>query len=373
MASIARMRLLPAQDHQHPVSDHKVTCRIYSDLAQVEAVAGAALTRERVPALFDRFAWYAHTYRLCGVGGAPLVVHAADGPAAAWLFLTLDADSHARALASWYTLAFAPVFCGTPGPAQREALLAAMARALTQAAVTVALSPMPEPACRMMERSFAAHGWFAAAEPVDHNWTTQIAGRSFAEFWAGRPGQLRKTVKSKRNQANMQIAIHTAFNAGAWADYADVYADSWKPDEGSLDFLRAMAEREGRAGTLRLGIGSIGGAAVAAQLWTCENGVAIAHKVAHRESARALSPGSILSAAMFARAIDDDRVATIDFGTGNQPYKASWMEQCAPLYSLRLFNKTQAAGLVAAARAYARQMAGKSRQGAMMLRARLAG
>ena len=81
------------------------------------------------------------------------------------------------------------------------------------------------------------------------------------------------------------------------------------PQEGSPAFLRALAEQEGAAGTLRLGIAyDAGGRAVAAQFWLVEDGVATIHKLAHREDARAGSPGSLLSQAMFRAAIDDDRV-----------------------------------------------------------------
>ena len=73
----------------------------------------------------------------------------------------------------------------------------------------------------------------------------------------------------------------------AWADYEAVYAASWKPEEGSPAFLRALAEQEGAAGTLRLGIARRGGRPVAAQLWTVESGVATIHKLAYVEDERA--------------------------------------------------------------------------------------
>ena len=77
--------------------------------------------------------------------------------------------------------------------------------------------------------------------------------------------------------------------------YEDVYEKSWKPTEGSPAFLRALAEAEGKAGTLRLGLALASGKPVAAQFWLVENGEATIHKLAHRESgAQASSLRSIL-------------------------------------------------------------------------------
>ena len=57
-----------------------------------------------------------------------------------------------------------------------------------------------------------------------------------------------------------------------------------------------------------------------------ENGTAYIHKLAHRESAKPLSAGTTLSAALFERVIDVDNVDLVDFGTGNDAYKSDWME-----------------------------------------------
>src|SRR3546814_7125293 len=93
----------------------------------------------------------------------------------------------------------------------------------------------------------------------------------------------------------VDLEIHDRFSPAIWKDYEAVYENSWKPEEGSLSFLRAIAEQEGEAGHLRMGIARSDGLAVAAQLWTVENGVALIHKLAHREDAGAGSPGTLLS------------------------------------------------------------------------------
>ncbi|HYD36559.1 MAG TPA: GNAT family N-acetyltransferase, partial [Allosphingosinicella sp.] len=145
--------------------------------------------------------------------------------------------------------------------------------------------------------------------------------------------------------------IHRAFDPDAWTAYESVYAASWKPEEGSPAFLRALAEREGAAGRLRLGIARKDAAPLAAQLWLVEDGTAWIHKLAYREDARALSPGTVLSMAMFRSALDDDRVERIDYGTGDEPYKRDWMDERATLWRLEAFDPRSPRGLAGAARA----------------------
>jgi hypothetical protein len=325
--------------------------KIFFNLEDAEPLARSELERTVLPSLFDRYDWFARTYALCPVEGTPLVAHAQDGSCGAWLFLTADAKGHARALSSWYTLAFRPVFQGNPAEAGKVALMHQIARQLDAHVTSITLSPMHGEDCQRMASVFRSAGWMAIPRQCDANWTADVSGMTFSDYWAQRPGKLRKTVKAKRKQAGMEIAIHREFDASAWAEYEQVYADSWKPEEGAAAFLKDMARIEGAAGALRLGIGRIAGRAVAAQLWTCENGTAIVHKVAHRQSAHNLSVGSILSAAMFEHAIDVDRVERIDFGTGDEPYKASWMTSRAPLYVLTLFNLRSGAGRISAAKA----------------------
>jgi hypothetical protein len=329
--------------------------QIFHTLADVEPLASEQLKREGLISLFDRYDWFARTANECPMAGEPIIANASVGGYGAWLFLCRDEAGHAAAISSWYTLAFRPVFRGNPPPEVQARLLTAIALELRGHVASITLSPMQAGDCAITRSAFRDAGWLTLADKTDCNWTTNVSGKSFADYWAQRPGQLRKTVKSKRAKANMDITILSHFDEAAWADYEDVYAHSWKPAEGASKFLRSMAEFEGAAGALRLGIGRIDGQPVAAQFWTCENGTAIAHKVAHREDARHLSPGSILSAAMFERLIDGDRVRCIDFGTGDNDYKRSWMDSCQPLYTLRLYNKRRAAGLSAAATATSRK------------------
>jgi hypothetical protein len=216
-------------------------------------------------------------------------------------------------------------------------LLAALTRSLA-AAGAVRLAPMPESAGEALAAAFRASGWIGTLEACDTNHILELNGRSFDAYWAARPGALRETVRRKGGKGIVSLRIETSFSAADWDAYEAIYARSWKPEEGNPAFLRRFAMAESAAGALRMGMAVIGGEPVAAQFWTVEGGTAWIHKLAHDEASRKHSPGTLLSAALFRHVIDVDRVHTVDFGTGDNPYKRDWMEAARPRYALSFYR-----------------------------------
>ncbi|GAA0730946.1 GNAT family N-acetyltransferase [Sphingomonas japonica] len=306
-----------------------VEVTVFDDLGAVARDAGGALDREAQPSLFDRLDWFDRTAAHCPPGGKPMIARARNGLGTAWLFLSREGSS-AQALASWYTLDFDIVRSG-----DAKAAVAALARNLDGIS-HISLAPVADPA--EIADAFLAAGWQVFIEPTTVNWRTQPPA-DFDVFWESRPSRLRNTVKRKAKKADLDIRIHRSFDADAWEAYRAIYAASWKPEEGSWDFMRSFADAEGAAGTLRLGIAYHDGAPVAAQLWHVENGRATIHKLAYVDSAKDLSPGSILSHAMFRHVIEQDRPDLIDYGTGDQPYKADWMDEALPLYRIECYHR----------------------------------
>lgn len=288
--------------------------------------------------LFDRALWFDGLHRYCLASQAPHIAYAADRGDAVKLHLVANGRSGFTAMANWYSFIWRPVFGGNPDAAKRRALLDAAARKLSRATHRVILSPVPDEdgSASLIAESFAAAGWLVSREPCDENHVLHVRGRSFDEYWATRPGQLRSTVKRKGNKGIVDLRIETRFDAQSWADYETIYARSWKPEEGNPDFLRWLAQREAEAGRLRMGIASIDGVSVAAQFWTVENGTAYIHKLAHDERHIQASPGTLLTHALFRHVIDTDKVSLVDFGTGSDPYKRDWMEDVRPRYRLEL-------------------------------------
>ena len=321
---------------------------LFECLDAVERDAAGALDRERQPVLFDRLSWFRLLQMHCPPPGNLLVARARDGSGKrSWLFLSVE-GRRALPFANWYTLRFATIREGD----RDEKLDHAIADALRRRGIaSIELHPLGNPARH--SASYVRGGWKTVAETTGANWQADVAGKSFDDFWSARPARLRNTAERKARAANLDISVHSRFDPQAWSAYEDVYTASWKPEEGSPAFLRALAEQEGAAGTLRLGIAREEGCPIAAQFWLVENGHATIHKLAHREDARHSSPGTLLSLALFRHVIDVDRVQRIDFGLGDEPYKAEWMDRKAPVGRMIAYNPRTLPGLAGAGRAMA--------------------
>ncbi len=326
-----------------------VKVELFECLDVVERDAAGALSRERQPVLFDRLSWYRLVEEHCPPPGKLLVLRAErDGGGRSWLFLARQGH-RASAYANWYTLEFESIY--DDGDAGSPDLDQAIARELLAAKIAeLDLYPLREAVAEPHP------GWRTFPQIGGVNWVADVAGLDFSQYWARRPATLRNTAERKARAANFGTCIFSDFDPNAWSDYEEVYRSSWKPEEGSPAFLRALAEQEGRAGTLRLGIARKEGRPVAAQFWLVENGRATIHKLAHAQDAKALSPGTVLSMAMFRHVIDVDRVALIDFGLGDEPYKADWMDRRLLVGRLRAYRQGSLAGTLAAARALVRRL-----------------
>ena len=301
-----------------------IVVNYHDDVNEVQGSAWPA------SAPFDRIEWWQGLVEHCEL--TPLIVMASDGDERVILPLQRCAGGLA-ALSNWYNFSWHPLVTQGGRPVL-EALLIDLGRKFA----AISLSPVPDEngETAQLEGAFRAAGWLTFRSQCGVNHVLPVAGRSYAEFLAGRPGQVRTTLKRKANKVS--VTIETEFNSASWAAYEAIYAESWKPGEGSPAFLRAFAQAEGAAGRLRLGLACANGIPVAAQFWTVENGTAYIHKLAHTQASKPLSPGTTLSAALFERVIDLDTVNLVDFGTGDDGYKRDWMEQVRPRYRLDCYR-----------------------------------
>jgi hypothetical protein len=272
---------------------------------------------------FANVAWFALLER---AGAQPFVALASrDGE-------TIALPLHRRngglePLTNWYAFTWAPL-----------ASRAAPAHLLDGLAVDLAshkhitFDKLTAEMADRLEATFRKAGWFTRCEESDTNHVLDVGGRSYADYLAARPGPLRTTLKRKAKKVD--VVILRVFDDEAWDTYEAIYAKSWKPTEGDPGLLRAFARQQATAGHMLMGMAFADGAPVAAQFWTVEDGVAYIHKLAHLPEAEKLSPGTTLTAALMQAAIDEDRVREVDFGTGDDGYKADWMEAVRPRYRL---------------------------------------
>lgn len=292
---------------------------------------------------FDRAEWYE---MLAETGLTPLIAIASDAHSAAALALTED-GGHITPLRNWYSFTWRQM---APAGEHGDRLLVEIARQLKSRGHHVTLEPVPDEdgSATRLARAFGEAGWRVEVTECDTNHVLHVNGQSFAEYWAERPGPLRTTLKRKAKKVEVQVLTH--FDEALWDHYETIYASSWKPAEDHPAMLRRFAREEGEAGRLRFGIAYHDSEPVAAQCWTFENGVAYIHKLAYLESARNLSAGTTLSAALFERVIDVDRAQLVDFGTGDQSYKADWMNAVRPRYRIDCIDLRAPRGWVEMAR-----------------------
>ena len=304
---------------------------------------------------FARREWFA---LLEDTGHEPLLVVAHDYRDV--ICLPLERGQRGlEALTNWYAFTWAPqaTFIASVGPFEEAA------RDLARRTGRIDFVKVPNESgwADLLENSFRKAGWIVLREASDVNHFLSVSDRSFAQYLADRPGPLRTTLKRKAKK--VEVEILTRFDDLAWQSYEAVYAESWKPEEGDPALLRRFAESEGSAGRLRLGVARHAGEVVAAQMWTVENGTAYIHKLTHLESARPLSAGTTLTAALFEHVIDRDGVEWVDFGTGDDPYKRDWMELVRPRYRLTCWRPTDPRNWPAIGKAWLRKLVSRPRAG----------
>lgn len=191
------------------------------------------------------------------------------------------------------------------------------------------------------------------------NWHEALApGTGWEGYLAARPPPLRNTVARKLARAARGAGFEAlaapgrSLEAGI-AAYEDVRARSWKPHEPFPAFDAALMRVAAKLGLLRLGLLRDGtGRVLAAQYWILDRGGrrATVLKLAHAEDSRAASPGTVLTALMIRRLLEEDGVAELDFGRGDDDYKRLWVGARRQRIGLLLADPLHPAGLLALAR-----------------------
>ncbi len=149
-------------------------------------------------------------------------------------------------------------------------------------------------------------------------------------YLATRPGELRSTLRrmSRRFSADgghIEIICSANEAERATAAFTSVYARSWKTAEPHPGFVPALIRLCAKRGWLRMGVAWLNGQAVAAQLWVVCGRRASIFKLAYDERQARYSPGTLLTAALMRQVLDHDLVEEVDFMTGDDAYKPSWM------------------------------------------------
>ena len=237
----------------------------------------------------------------------------------------------------------------------QQAVLACLAQGLSQMAFTgLLLEPVgdTDPKLSGLQPALQREGFSCEHMFRDYNWIYRVQGQSYEEYMAARPAKLRNTIARKMRKLDREhgydIRLFTGADVpGAMADYYVVYNASWKQNElTNTDFLNDFVAGFSRAGWTRLAILYIHGQPVAAQLWFVGHGTANIFRLSYDEAWKTYSPGSILTRYLMEYVIDVDKVAEIDFLTGNDKYKQDWMSERRERFVLSCTRGVRSVGML---------------------------
>lgn len=271
------------------------------------------------------------------------------GRPVALLPLALGPGQAAVSLTGLYTTAFQPLLRPNLPP---ERLGEAFGQALRTRPVTRLEALDPHwPALAPLLQGLHRAGLRTARFDHFGNWTESVAGLDHATWFARRPGALRETIRRRTRAAdragNVRFTLHRATDRldTAIAAYEAVYARSWKTPEPHPRFNATLLPRLATQGVLRLFVMWQGDQPIAAQYWTVANGHAAVLKLAHDDTARALSPGTLLTAFAIHTLFEEGGLAQLDFGRGDDPYKKDWVSERRQRIGVLLINPWRPAGL----------------------------
>jgi len=167
---------------------------------------------------------------------------------------------------------------------------------------------------------FSFGNWFEAKQG---DWQAYLDRRS-ANFRSNL-----KRASKRFDQLGGQIEILTDESdvpRGLQA-YETVYTKSWKRPEPFPRFIPELLQHCAKEGWLRLGVATLNGAPVAAQIWFVCGKRAEIYKVAYDESFKDLAAGTVLTGALMQHALTVDQVHEVDYLIGDDDYKKRWLSQ----------------------------------------------
>jgi hypothetical protein len=304
----------------------------------VDHADAAGFFRSARDDLFGSLAWY-QTVLAHGMTDATMARFFVSGSALFPMQVT-DRGRGFASLTTLYTCRWQPL-------AEDQSAFTKFARACRTWPVTrLDALPADWPHCATCVA--AANDAGLAVRRFDHfgNWYEDVRGQTWASYLAARPGQLRETIRRKlRGEHAFELIEGGARLEPGIAAFESVYERSWKEPEPFPLFNATLMRAVAPLGLLRLGILRIGETAVATQIWVVERDRATLLKLAHDEAFTSASPGTVLTALMLRRLIDEEHVPEIDFGRGDDHYKSAWARKRRQRIGLVLVNPRHPRGM----------------------------
>jgi hypothetical protein len=302
---------------------------------------------------FMRSEWLLHFIEhIVEPGWKILTLEHADGFDYSVALFYRDTLGRVRPLTNYYASLYSVVSTADP----RSDIMDGIVRQLKCS--TLMLGPVEDDqSTRLLQQSFNENGWMTYRYFTHGN--RYMPGIPWAEYLAGRDSQLRNTIKRKGKSfpGELRIVTDPADVDAAMDGYERVYSQSWQGKaqaESHPEFIRGWARICAENGWLRLGIATLNGQAIAAAFWFVVDGKALIYKLAFDEAHSKLSAGTLLTAMLMERALDVDKVSEVDYLTGDDDYKASWMPLRRERLGLAAFNRRTVVGAARATYEYAK-------------------
>ena len=259
----------------------------------------------------------------------------------------------ASSLSTFYTSAYSPIVRSD----RPEALFLALFQHLAQnegiAALTLSPMAVSSPIFTLLREALSQGGWRGRHDFFCFgNWIHNVQDQSYQSYLSSRPSKLRSTIarKTKKffadDRGHLEVILGGDMLESAIARYVSVYNNSWKNEEPYQNFIPELLRLSATRGWLRLGIASYDKQPVASQIWLVCNGTAYIFKLAYHEDYKRLSPGTVLTAHMMQRAIEQDGISRIDYLSGDDAYKADWMTERSEQHGLAAYNPRSPQGLI---------------------------
>ena len=265
----------------------------FDDFDRAEIAARGVLDRDAQPRLFDRIAWFRAVWENAPVETRPMILRATAGKAQGWLFLTRGANGALYALTTPESAAFRPIFVNADD-ALHARLLFPLVRRLRQLRGIVRVElpsvPVDDGSAELLAQAFTRAGWAVRRRPG------RVALEGAADALLPVPDDTPAPIITQVPDTQSWNALTAGAGAEALA---------------ALDTLKAIAEQEGAAGTLRIGLlpaSAAGDGCIAAQIWLVDRGHAtLLHTISPRGDVQAQQ---LLSAQLHNHVITHDGVTS---------------------------------------------------------------
>ncbi len=285
-----------------------------------------------------------------------------DGHSTLLLYREPQQPYRCSALTNYYASLYSPLAStASDRPGALGRLLGQLAE-LRPAPATLGFAPLDaqSPDTAALAASISGRGWYLRRYFCFGNWYLPCEALSFDEYMSGRDSRLYNTWKRKAKKfergaegARLEIVTEPGRLEAALEAYGRVYARSWKNPEPYPDFVPGWARICAANGWLRMGLAWVGETPIAAQFWFTLHRRAYIFKLAYDEDYAKYSAGTVLTAHLIRHSLEEDRVVEIDYLTGDDEYKRTWMSERRERVGLLACNPRTARGLLAATREFA--------------------